>query len=89
MNPESRSSPGVGRKNGGDDENGGDRPLGALRRCKTEPEARGGAGGGGKIAWYDEGTPHARAPEQGDNAENGSGNGNRDDGRWGPCEAHL
>ena len=58
--------------------------MGTLRRCETEPKARGGAGGGGESARCNEGTPRARGLERGDNAENGSGNGNRDDG---PVEA--
>ena len=53
--------------------------MAALRRCETEPESRDGAGGGGKSARYSGGTPRARAPERGDNAESGSGNENRDD----------
>ena len=53
--------------------------MGALRRCETEPESRGSAGGGGESARCDEGT-RARGPERGDTAGNGSGNGNRDDG---------
>ena len=64
--------------------------MGALRRYGTEPEARSSGGGGGKSARSDDGTPRARGPEQGDNAENGSDNGNRDVGPVrGPFEARL
>ena len=63
--------------------------MGALRKCEMEPEARGGASGGGKCAWYDGGKPRDRTPEHGDNAENGSGNGNRDDGPVGVLRGTL
>ena len=51
----------------------------ALCRCKAERKARDNTGGGDESARWDEGTPRARGPEQGKNAENGSGNGNRND----------
>ena len=47
--PESRDNTGVGSKNGSGDENRGDGPVGALSRCETEPEARGGDGSGGEA----------------------------------------
>ena len=60
-----------------------------LRRCETEPEVSGSAGGGGESAECDEGTPHTRGPERGDNAENGSGNGNHDEGSVGALPGAL
>ena len=71
------------------DENRGDGLVWALRRCKTKPQSRGGGGGGGESARSDGGTPRARAPKRGDNAENGSGNGNRDDGPMGVLRGTL
>ena len=49
----------------------------ALRRCETEPEARGGADGGGENGG---GAHCARAPERGVKTENGPGNVNHEDG---------
>ena len=63
--------------------------MGALRRCVTKPEARGDAGGGGESAWYGGGTMCTRAPERGDNQENGSGNRNRGDGSVGTLRRAL
>ena len=63
--------------------------VGPLRRCEMEHEARGIAGGGGKSARCDEVTRRARGPEQGDNAEKGSGNGSRDDGPVGALRGAI
>ena len=38
--------------------------MGVLRRCETEPGARGSSGGGGESARCDEGTTRARGPEE-------------------------
>ena len=63
--------------------------MGSPRRCETELEARGGAGGSGESAFNCGGVPRARASERGDNAENGSGNGNRDGGPVGALRGAL
>ena len=60
-----------------------------LGRCEAEPAARGGADGGGESASHGGGTPRARVPEREDNAENGSGNGNRNDGLVGARRGTL
>ena len=52
--------------------------MGALRKCETEPEVRDGAGGDGESACNSGRTPRSRTLERGDDAENGSGNGNHD-----------
>ena len=63
--------------------------MGALRRCEAEPAASAGAGGGGKSLRYGGGTPRACARERGTNAENGLGNGIRDDGPVGALRGAL
>ena len=64
-------------------------PGEGLRRCETEPEARGGDGGGAESAWYGGGTPRACAPEPGDNAKNGPGNEIATTSQWGSYEGCL
>ena len=38
--------------------------MGALRRCETEPQTRGSAGGGGQRVQCDEGTPRVADPSK-------------------------
>ena len=63
--------------------------MGALRTCETGPKVKVGAGGGGESAWYGGSIPLACAPERGDYPENGSDNGNRDDGTMGTHRGAL
>ena len=60
-----------------------------MRRYETELEESGGAGGVGESASYDGSTPRAHALERGNNAENGSDNGKRDDGPIGVLRGAL
>ena len=63
--------------------------MGTLRTCETEADLSGGAGVGGESTWYSRDKPHARAPKRRDNAENGSGNENRDGGPVGVLRGAL
>ena len=57
--------------------------MGALRRCKTESEARGSAGGGDESALCDEDTPRARGSRRRDT---GGAIGSREGDTGGPIE---
>ena len=63
--------------------------MGVLRRCKTESEARGSAGGGGESARCDNDIPRACRPERRNNAEKGSSNRYRDDRPVEPLQGAL
>ena len=63
--------------------------MGALRRCETEPEARGGAGSGGEA--HDMAEVHYVLVHPSENITQKTVQvmGIATTGQWGPCEALL